>query len=324
MSFTKEEVQFIVDNYNTMSKKEIAEKLNTYPSRVASWCKYHGYSPKKLKFSESDVKFMKDNYDKMSYSDIGKHLGYTERQIRGKINHMNLTKIKDFNKKYFKTIDDSDKAYWLGFIYADGYIIRREENRNHELGIELNRNDEYHLQSFNKKLGNVHKIYQKHKDLYIANNKSMSHVDTSLIRIYSKDIVDDLYNHGIVQNKTNVSSIFPKMEGAFFMDFLRGYIDGDGCIYVSNTFSSSKVHITSCGREIFDYLSVALEKDYGIKSSIYKENDRKYRLNFRGEDMMKLLDLIYQDENCEKLERKYEKYLEIKSLYKGLPIRNAG
>ena len=32
------------------------------------------------------------------------------------------------NDSYFEKIDTEHKAYWLGFIYADGYIIKNEEN----------------------------------------------------------------------------------------------------------------------------------------------------------------------------------------------------
>lgn len=29
-----------------------------------------------------------------------------------------------YNKDYFKEIDSFEKAYWLGFLYADGCITR--------------------------------------------------------------------------------------------------------------------------------------------------------------------------------------------------------
>ena len=37
----------------------------------------------------------------------------------------------NYNEKYFETIDSEHKAYWLGFLYADGYvepIYRKETN----------------------------------------------------------------------------------------------------------------------------------------------------------------------------------------------------
>lgn len=52
-------------------------------------------------FSDEDIKFLRDNYDKMQYKDIAQILGKTERQVRGKINGMGLSKLRQFNKSFF-------------------------------------------------------------------------------------------------------------------------------------------------------------------------------------------------------------------------------
>ena len=36
-----------------------------------------------------------------------------------------------FNESYFEKIDSVEKAYWLGFIYADGYITRKTSGQAH-------------------------------------------------------------------------------------------------------------------------------------------------------------------------------------------------
>ena len=41
-----------------------------------------------------------------------------------------------FNENYFEKIDSFDKAYWLGFIAADGYITKSTNGQN-VLGINL-------------------------------------------------------------------------------------------------------------------------------------------------------------------------------------------
>jgi len=92
-------------------------------------------------FTIEHINFMKNNYDIMTYKEIGNHLGFTERQIRSKINGMGLSKTRKFNKDYFKEIKSPNQAYWLGFIYADGYLVRRPKSRNYELGIEIQDSD---------------------------------------------------------------------------------------------------------------------------------------------------------------------------------------
>lgn len=31
------------------------------------------------------------------------------------------------NENYFENIDSEEKAYWLGFIFADGYILNKDD-----------------------------------------------------------------------------------------------------------------------------------------------------------------------------------------------------
>lgn len=178
-------------------------------------------------FTKEQIEYLKENYDKESYREIGNKFGFTERQIRGKINGMGLSKTRKFNDRYFECIDNGNKAYWLGFIYADGYIIKNEKLSNYELGIELNINDRKTLEDFNEELGDVHYIYEKH------NHKSFNgyeyDTDSCVIRIYSKNLVNDLINLNVLPNKTYEKS-YPICENYFF-DFIRGFLDGDGCIY---------------------------------------------------------------------------------------------
>ena len=59
------------------------------------------------------------------------------------INHQNETK---FNEHIFDVIDTEEKAYWLGFIFADGYISSRDNG----FELSLKGSDIEHLHKFNK------------------------------------------------------------------------------------------------------------------------------------------------------------------------------
>lgn len=52
-------------------------------------------------FSKEQNKYLQENYDKKSYKEIAEILGFTERQIRGRINNMGLSKTRKFDKSYF-------------------------------------------------------------------------------------------------------------------------------------------------------------------------------------------------------------------------------
>lgn len=310
--FNDEQIKYIISNYETMKYSEIAKYLgNCNATQITGWLHNNGY--KKLNrslFSKEERDFMKSNYKSMTYKEIANILNYSERQIRGWINNNCEKKVRIFNENYFENIDNPNVAYWLGFIFADGWVCCNENNSNYELGIELQQSDRYHLENFNNELGGVHIIKDAHYERYILDNKNISITNSSTLRIYSKKIVEDLIKHGVVENKT-LKTIHPKLDD-YFYDFLRGYIDGDGCIYPSKNSKSVTVHITCATSEIFKYIQAKVYDDYKIKSYINKHNDRKYRLCFHGKEAMKLLDLLYYDNSVEKLDRKYQIYLLLK------------
>lgn len=78
---------------------------------------------------------------------------------------------------------------------------------------------------FNNELGGVHKIKYDHHEKYICGYKNKSMTDTACIRIYSKEIVEDLIKHKVLENKT-LKAEYPIVDDDLFFDFLRRYIDG--------------------------------------------------------------------------------------------------
>lgn len=113
--------------------------------------------------------FIRENYMFMTQKEIAEYLGFTERQVRGKLNNMGYTKPRDFDKHYFHNIDSDLKAYFLGFIFADGYIVCRPETKNYEFAVQLQSEDKYVLEAINKELGGVHKISHKNPKDKIIN-----------------------------------------------------------------------------------------------------------------------------------------------------------
>lgn len=258
-------------------------------------------------FTSEQQQYIKSNYQNTPYKEIAAILNATERQVRGWVNNHCGTKLRQFDKSYFHTIDSPEKAYWLGFIYADGWVVYSEIRRTYELGIQLKSTDWRHLEKFNQSLGGAHKIVFGSEDKYIAGYNNMSHTEYALLRIYSKQIVSDLINHGVVQNKTKALD-FPRVQD-YFVDFLRGYFDGDGCLYIAQRTSQSQVSFTCANRKFLEYICQVLRDQYSIIGHIYSENDRKNRIQLFGADMRRLLLLMYEDPGAVYLDRKHQKYL---------------
>ena len=62
------------------------------------------------------------------------------------------SKIYTCNESYFKEINSPDKAYWLGFLMADGFIESKRKNGNQKFGVTLQIKDEKHLYKFKEAL----------------------------------------------------------------------------------------------------------------------------------------------------------------------------
>lgn len=259
-------------------------------------------------FTDEQVQFIIDNYDRMEYKQIAERLGnFTERQVRGKINGLGLSKLRKFNDTYFSKIDTGNKAYWLGFIYADGWIINRPNDRIYELAIELQQGDAYILENLSEELGGAHPVTHHHN--HKTFNGYKYETDSARLRIYSKRIVNDLISLGVVENKTNASQ-YPKCD-VFVSDFIRGYLDGDGCIYIGTRHGHECVSVsfTCSNRDFLDYINQKIYSEIGVLGRIYTEKDKKHRLIFyKNEDVKVLLDWIYKNSNASMLTRKYEKY----------------
>ncbi|MFB6211001.1 MAG: homing endonuclease associated repeat-containing protein [Halobacteriales archaeon] len=61
------------------------------------------------------------------------------------------------NEDYFETIDTAEKAYWLGFLYGDGYTFDSDDGRVF-FGLELGVKDRHHLVKFKETIESKHPI----------------------------------------------------------------------------------------------------------------------------------------------------------------------
>ena len=256
-------------------------------------------------FNKEQQDYIVKNYLILSYKEIGSNLGFTERQIRGWLNNHGYNKNRKINDKYFDCIDTPLKAYYLGLIYADGWICANSNTRNYEFGIELQSEDKYILEKLNNELGGYNIISHKEPQIRSINGYKANSGHSDVLRIYSKPLVLSLISNGIETNKT-YKNVFPIVPNNLFFDWLRGYIDGDGCYY-TNKATNTYMHITCCSKEPLLYVQNKL-KEYSIKSTIYSETSRKYRLMCTDYNSLHtLVNHLYYQDDLFYLQRKYEK-----------------
>lgn len=118
-----------------------------------------------------------------------------------------------FDQRYFQTLNTSDKAYWTGFLMADGAIYGRY------VSLSLASKDVVHLEKFRAAIGADYPIFSLHK----------YGTRTHRIQLGSKLMVEDLAAHGVSPRKS-FTAIPPCLSRSLERDFWRGMIDGDGSI----------------------------------------------------------------------------------------------
>lgn len=210
----------------------------------------------------------------------------------------------NFNHSFFKKINTESKAYFLGLLYADGCIYMK----NNCVSIGLQEKDKYILESFIKELGYTGKLTVEK-----LSNKNPNHQDSYRLSLYSKSMCEDLINLGCVPKKSLVIK-FPtsKQVPEYLMrHFIRGYFDGDGCIYIGTKGPSiSLISTNNFCIGIKDFIKDKLNIDSYIRTpSVYKNKDSVTKILFIGGkiNVYKFGRWLYNHSNFY-LKRKYDKY----------------
>lgn len=234
----------------------------------------------------------------ISLTDICKKYNFTRWSFTKYLKENNIdTKRKiSANENIFEYIDSEEKAYWLGFLYADGSVIYNIEEKRYVIEICLSIKDIEHLNKFKS---------------FINTNKNIEikdHGNTCRLSINSKKICQDLIKLGCIPKKSLILK-FPKnnqVNKKFIKDFIRGYFDGDGCISLSKRSKTHSITLLGTFEFINGIINVFNFKNHKIdKDRRHLGNTFTLRLNvLEGFDFISYL---YKDSNIF-LNRKFEKY----------------
>lgn len=141
-----------------------------------------------------------------------------------------------FDKNFFDIIDTEEKAYWLGFMFADGTIV------HHAISLRLAQVDRQHLVKFRYALKSKHPVspYTSH-----VKGKDYSY---SRLLVHSPHTEKSLAKYGCTPNKTERTSVNINMvPKQFHRHFWRGFVDGDGTIGRSR---NGKWVLGACGSKM--------------------------------------------------------------------------
>lgn len=132
------------------------------------------------------------------------------------------------NEYFFDVIDSEHKAYWLGFIAADGSV------NGNALAVALAPYDKDHLEKLARTISSNHPV------------REYSYPRQPFVRFYirSTHMTQSLSRYGIVPNKS-LTLRFPDLPAHLTRHFIRGYVDGDGGFSIATARNNPSFAVTS-------------------------------------------------------------------------------
>lgn len=211
-----------------------------------------------------------------------------------------------YDETYFETIDTTEKAYFLGFLYADG------TNTGVSLQLALMEEDSYILE----RLKNAIK--------YTGPLRTYSHKigkPQTRLEIVRLKLVADIEKLGVRRNKTFNLQFPDFLPEDLIPHFIRGYFDGDGCITKDNrSFTITFTGFIDMLRVVEKHLlQIMVTITKGSYAKRHKEkNDGIYTIYF-GTNLSTLMFFNYVYKNADGLflTRKFFKF---ENLFKQLDV----
>lgn len=135
---------------------------------------------------------------------------------------MGSNRKHDFDQTFFDKIDTEEKAYVLGFIYADGCNNRHPTTG--ELTISQMERDVDILEKIKKVMKSTYPISEE-------KNKWGGIEKRFRFYIYGQKLNKQLTNLGVVHNKSLILKFPAFISDDLMPHFIRGYFDGDGSVW---------------------------------------------------------------------------------------------
>lgn len=206
----------------------------------------------------------------------------------------------------FENIDTEEKAYWLGFLMADGY--------NHEsktcVAIKIQAEDIEtleQLKSFLNYDGPIH---------FYTRETKVSHLTREYCELYicSPIFSKILAEKGCVQGKTYALQFPEYLPKSLINHFIRGYFDGDGCLSITkrkDRASSSLIYqFNMVGTKDFvEKVKSILVEELSLTNTITMCYSKAATIRWSGKNVVtKIMKYLYKNATVY-MKRKHDKYL---------------
>lgn len=297
----------IINRYNNISISNSCKKYNISDSSVSKKFKNAGiyfypinYFDYSFWTKKNINKLIKDFKSGIPVYKLVDKYGFHKNALAKILKDNGIdTEKPTFDIHYFDKIDTEEKAYWLGFLYADGAISSRDNSC--ELSLQLL--DAEHLYKFKNALkssGNIRLDFKVGRCRFTVSNKIFKKALCNLGCTPKKSLSVSFKEDCITDKKLRLS-------------FIRGYFDGDGCLtHCFTNTSKSRITVSTSfigTKSLLSWIEKEL-KEYNINCTWYYDSRNNPNIRFlllNKLNSVKLLNLIYTNAKVY-LTRKYNKY----------------
>lgn len=270
---------------------------------------------KRIIFSDKEKNEIKHLYlHGMSSVVIGQKYGVSYKTILKILHELDVcvdqkrfVRKYTLNEYYFDIIDTPNKAYILGFLWADGH----NDVDKSTVTISLQEEDRDILEIIRKELNSSKPL--EFIDNSNKNDYGYHYKNQYRLSFFSKHLCLSLEKIGMIKNKSLLLT-FPIIPTHLYSHFIRGYFDGDGSIYENiKNDNNHAITVTITSTISFcDSIKKICKEILKINPHIYDascHNGITKVFTISGRNVAKVfLDWIYCDANMY-LKRKYIRYL---------------
>lgn len=211
---------------------------------------------------------------------------------------MTNNRVFKLNETFFDNIDTEEKAYFLGWLFSDGY-----NSEKYYIVLDIQYADRKILDTLSSFI-----FLDQHPKYIIRKFKDGK--KAIKICICSRYMCNKLKEHGMTKTKSLTLKFPETIEDNVLPHFIRGYLDGDGSI--STYKNRPTVHFLGTEEFLLKLKNILISKININNSNLIKASKLSsvMRLSITSKiGVMRIIDYIYKDANYF-LERKRKKAIE--------------
>lgn len=292
-----EEKEDIISRYKSGdSGTTIADDYNVSPSTIYNWLKkWNITESSEVDISEKNKKDIISSYKSGNTAeeisdkyDVHFNTIYKWLEIWGidRRNKSEASRKHNLDHSYFSEINNPKKAYWLGFIVADGSIMKENV-----LSVYLSDKDEKHIYKLKEELSSTYPVYK-------PDNRNRV-----ILKVRSTPLTQNLKDLGVKPRKSQSKGKTISVPSYLESHYWRGVIDGDGY------YGKSQRTITLCGNEqtIIDFCKWVTSLVPEAPTNPIHYSNLMWRAHVCGESFGIITKVLYKNSSpSNRLERKHK------------------